>query len=121
MSSTGARVSTTVAESRFEHEFHPVSLSLEREAVQQVEDIIRDRFDIPDFIDLAHHNAIAGRDRWKDVDHLVVVGRTQPPPQAVANIAGALRLRLAAILVRGCPGASTVSDAFWTLVLGERA
>jgi len=56
-----------------------------------VEDAIRERFDkIPAFIDLAHHNNIAGRDRWKDVDHLVVVGRTQPRLQAVANIAGAL-------------------------------
>jgi len=55
-----------------------------------VEDTIRDRFEVPDFIELAHHNAISGRDRWKDVDHLVVIGRTQPPPQAVADIAGAL-------------------------------
>jgi len=55
-----------------------------------VEDDIRSRFEIPSFIDLAHHNAIAGRDQWKDVDHLVVVGRTQPPPQAVAHIAGVL-------------------------------
>jgi len=55
-----------------------------------VEDTIHDRFEVPTFIELAHHNAIAGRDRWKDVDHLVVIGRTQPPPQAVADIAGAL-------------------------------
>ena len=55
-----------------------------------VEDMIRANFQVPAFIELAHHNAIAGRDQWKAVDHLAVVGRTQPPPQAVANIAGTL-------------------------------
>jgi len=55
-----------------------------------VEDLIRSSGEVPAFIELAHHNAISGRDRWKYVDHLVVIGRTQPPPQTVAHIAGAL-------------------------------
>jgi putative DNA primase/helicase len=55
-----------------------------------VEDEIRARFKIPDFIDIAHHNAVEGRDEWKDVDGVINIGRTQPPPQAVEKIAGAL-------------------------------
>ena len=45
---------------------------------------------LPANLDLAHHNAVAGRDEWRDVDALVVVGRTQAPPAAVARIAEAL-------------------------------
>ena len=45
---------------------------------------------VPDFIDIAHHNAIAGRDRWKDVRGLIVAGAVRPPPGTVEQIAGAL-------------------------------
>lgn len=45
---------------------------------------------LPPSIELAHHNSVAGRDEWKDVKCLVVVGRTSPPPNAVARIAEAL-------------------------------
>jgi hypothetical protein len=45
---------------------------------------------LPPAIELAHHNAVARRDGWKDVTCLVVVGRTSPPPNAVARIAEAL-------------------------------
>ena len=55
-----------------------------------VEEIIVDRHKIPDHIDLAHHNAVAGQDRWKDIRGMVVVGRTQPPPEAVRREASAL-------------------------------
>lgn len=55
-----------------------------------VEDSIVERHAVPDFISLAHHNNVAGRDEWKDVTGLIVVGRTQPPVEAVAKAAGAL-------------------------------
>ncbi len=51
---------------------------------------------LPDFgpltpcIDLAHHNAVAGRDQWRDVRGLIVVGRTQPAPASVERLAEAL-------------------------------
>jgi putative DNA primase/helicase len=55
-----------------------------------VEESIRERHAVPDFISLAHHNAVAGQDKWKDVTGLIAVGRTQPPVDAVARAAGAL-------------------------------
>ena len=57
---------------------------------KHVEDSIRARHKIPPFIDIAHHNAIAGRDEWRDVRGLIVAGRTAPPPIPVEQIAGAL-------------------------------
>ena len=41
-------------------------------------------------IELAHHNNVAGLDRWRDVERLVVVGRTLPRPQDVERMAEAL-------------------------------
>ena len=41
-------------------------------------------------IDLAHHNAVAGRDQWRNVRQLIVVGRTQPAPASVERMAEAL-------------------------------
>lgn len=41
-------------------------------------------------IDLAHHNAVAGRDQWRNVRALIVVGRTQPTPASVERMAEAL-------------------------------
>ena len=41
-------------------------------------------------IDLGHHNAVAGRDQWRDVRALIVVGRTQPAPASVERLAEAL-------------------------------
>lgn len=38
---------------------------------------------LPTHVETAHFNAIRGLDRWKDVDLLIVVGRTEAPPQAV--------------------------------------
>ena len=56
----------------------------------KVKEMILEKHDVPDFIELAHHNAVAGQDRWKDVRGIVIVGRTQPPPDAVQREASAL-------------------------------
>jgi hypothetical protein len=45
---------------------------------------------LPDGISLAHYNAIAGLDQYKDVRLLILVGRPQPGPDAVETIAGML-------------------------------
>ena len=45
---------------------------------------------LPGNVTLAHHNAVAGRDEWRDAAAVVVVGRTQAPPSAVERIAEAL-------------------------------
>jgi putative DNA primase/helicase len=42
---------------------------------------------LPTHVETAHFNAIRGLDRWKDVDLLIVVGRTEAPPQAVELLA----------------------------------
>jgi putative DNA primase/helicase len=55
---------------------------------KDAEEIIQSKFDIPANISLAHHNAIAGRDEWKNVQGVIVVGRTLPPTNAVESIAG---------------------------------
>ena len=55
-----------------------------------VKEMILEKYDVPDFIELAHHNAVAGQDRWRDIRGIVIVGRTQPPPDAVQREASAL-------------------------------
>lgn len=45
---------------------------------------------LPRNIELAHHNAVAGRDEWGDVEALIVLGRTAPSPSAVERLAAAL-------------------------------
>jgi putative DNA primase/helicase len=55
-----------------------------------IEDAIRSDLKVPVHIDLAHHNAVAGRDTWRNVSTLISVGRTLPPPEAVEAIAMAL-------------------------------
>jgi putative DNA primase/helicase len=42
---------------------------------------------LPTHVETAHFNAIRGLDRWKDVELLIVVGRTEAPPQAVELLA----------------------------------
>lgn len=59
-------------------------------AQQAVEAALRDLPSLPPNIDLAHHNAVAGRDEWRDVAALIVVGRTLPGPSGVERIAEAL-------------------------------
>jgi len=57
---------------------------------KDVEKALRELGGLPNNIDLAHHNNVAGRDEWKDVACLVVVGRTLPSPAGVERIAEAL-------------------------------
>lgn len=45
---------------------------------------------LPPHVETAHFNAIRGNDSWKGVDLLVVIGRTQPPPESVEKGAEAL-------------------------------
>jgi hypothetical protein len=45
---------------------------------------------IPPFIQLGHHNSLAGIDRYRDVRGLIVIGRALPPPSEVERIAGVL-------------------------------
>ncbi len=51
---------------------------------------IVEALDLPEHIERAHFNAVAGRDIWGDVASIIVVGRPQPSPQAAERIAGAL-------------------------------
>lgn len=51
---------------------------------------------LPPNVVTAHHNNIAGRDEWRDVRALIVVGRTMPPPSGVERIAEALTGRATA-------------------------
>jgi putative DNA primase/helicase len=65
-------------------------------AQKAVEDCWRSAGSIPANVELAHHNAVAGRDGWgpgegrEGIGILIVVGRTLPLPAAVEHIAGAL-------------------------------
>jgi putative DNA primase/helicase len=45
---------------------------------------------VPDGVETAHHNAVAGADRWKHVACLIVIGRTLPGPDGIEARAGAL-------------------------------
>ena len=62
---------------------------------------------LPPSIELAHHNAVAGRDGWKDVAALVVVGRTAPSPASVQRIAEALTGSAAPLLTGWYPKIAT--------------
>jgi hypothetical protein len=41
-------------------------------------------------LDVAHFGAIEGLDRWKDVDVLVIIGRTLPRPENIRDMAAAI-------------------------------
>lgn len=41
----------------------------------------------PANVEFAHFNAVRGVDRWKDIEAVVVIGRNEPPAQAVEDIA----------------------------------
>ena len=45
---------------------------------------------MPALVSIAHYNAIAGLDGYKDVRLLVLIGRAQPGPEAIETLAGAL-------------------------------
>jgi putative DNA primase/helicase len=57
-----------------------------------VEELLKDR--LPDNVTTAHHNNVAGRDEWRDVRALIVIGSTRPTPKAVEALAGCLRGRV---------------------------
>lgn len=59
-------------------------------AQKRIEEALQALGPLPPNVEIAHHNAVAGRDEWRDVGGLVVVGRTQPPPAAVGELAEAL-------------------------------
>ncbi len=59
-------------------------------AQKAVKEALLDLGGLPGNIALAHHNAVAGRDEWRDVAAVVVIGRTLPSPSAVERIAEAL-------------------------------
>jgi hypothetical protein len=41
-------------------------------------------------VELAHFNAVRGIDSWKDLDAVVIIGRNEPPVEAVEGIASAM-------------------------------
>lgn len=45
---------------------------------------------LPANVETAHHNAVRGRDCWRDVRAVIVVGRTQPSPAAAEDMAEAI-------------------------------
>ena len=56
------------------------------------------RFALPLNLELAHYRALAGRDSWKDVRTIVLVGRTLPRPGEVEELASRLSGRAVATL-----------------------
>ena len=59
-------------------------------AQKRIEERLRALGNIPGNVELAHHNAIRGIDRWGAVRAVVVVGRTLPPSTTIARMAEAL-------------------------------
>ena len=59
---------------------------------------------LPDAVAVAHYNAIAGLDVYKDVRLLILVGRAQPGPEAVETIAGTLSGSMPATAATGQQG-----------------
>ncbi len=54
---------------------------------------------LPPDVEMAHHNAIAGLDHWRDARAVIVVGRTQPAPGSVEKLAEQLTGR--AVVAQG--------------------
>ena len=57
---------------------------------KEFEATLRERRNLPANLDLAHHNDISGKDGWRDIDAMVVIGRTAAAPQAMEQLAEAL-------------------------------
>jgi putative DNA primase/helicase len=56
---------------------------------------------LPSNIDLRHHNALAGRDEWRQVPMLAVAGRTIPSPKDAEDVAEALSGRAIEKRIKG--------------------
>lgn len=59
---------------------------------------------LPDEIELAHFNAIAGLDQYRDVRSLIVVGRTQPGPDGIEAMAATLSGAMPKIIMTAVNG-----------------
>lgn len=59
-------------------------------AQKAIEDALPGVGPMPASVEMAHHNAIAGRNDWAEVSALIVVGRTTPSPETVEQMAEAL-------------------------------
>jgi hypothetical protein len=46
---------------------------------------------LPETVDLGHFQALAGLNQWRDAAAIIIIGRTQPPPQDVEQIARCVR------------------------------
>lgn len=56
----------------------------------EVENWLREYGNLPASVELAHYNALAGRDCWKNVRFLILIGRVSPRPADVQAMAEAL-------------------------------
>lgn len=71
---------------------------------------------LPAHVEMAHFNALRGLDRWGDVELLIVIGRTEPPPAAMEIAAEVLfqehvvRLGTGAYYTRTPLGLNTRTD-----------
>ena len=84
---------------------------------------IKNRGMLPVNVVTAHHNAIAGRDEWRDVTALIVIGRTAAPPAAVQRQAEAMTGE-AIEPVQGwyatAPAAREMTDGTWRAARADR-
>jgi Toprim domain len=66
-----------------------------------LEDLWRGQFVFPPSLEVAHFNAVSGRDYWRDVRTVIVVGRPMPPPNDIERMAEALTGRAVERLPKG--------------------
>lgn len=78
---------------------------------KSAKETIRERFDVPAFIDLAHFGNVAGRDEWRGARGVIVLGRRSPQPAEVERIAGAITGRAVDPAGRWYPAANVTLRA----------
>lgn len=59
-------------------------------AQERIEAALHAMGSLPPNVVTGHHNAVAGRDEWRDVGGIMVIGRTMPAPGSVNGLAEAL-------------------------------
>jgi len=59
-------------------------------AQERIEEALHAMGPLPPNVVTGHHNAVAGRDEWRDVSEIMVIGRTIPAPGIVGELAEAL-------------------------------